>query len=156
MVSNISDTDGAAPIAPTYHNVIRVLDNNNLSSNVCAIESVGGTLSSRLHRSTATAASDFMHEHFTWNTDPGRGLKLPPRLKSEYEIMNDTELDEAVQEIHGLAEQKLERVPDKKEARAMARLAWSGKVVVRTYMINSCFQVVNVVRIRSYEQISYG
>jgi len=132
MVSSISEIDGAALIAPTYHISIKVLDNDVLTSSVSAIDTVDGTLSPRQHRSATTAASDFMHEHFTWNTDPGRGMKLRPRLKSEYEIINEAELDDAVREIRKIAEEKLKRVPGKKEARAMARLAWSGKVAVRT------------------------
>jgi len=133
-----------------------VLDNDVLTSSVSAIDTVNGTLSPRQHRSATTAASDFMHEHFTWNTDPGRGMKLRPRLKSEYEIINDAELDDAVREIRKFAEEKLERVPGKKEARAMVRLTWSGKVAVRMYVIHACFQVADGDRIRSYEQIVSG
>jgi hypothetical protein len=74
-----------------------------------------------------------MHEHFAWNSEPysSRGLNFGPRLKSEYEIINVEELDVAAREIRNFAEHKAERVPDKKEARAMARLAKFGRSVVR-------------------------
>lgn len=58
-------------------------------------------------------------------------MNLGLRLPSEYEAINEAELDLNVREIQNLAEQKGERVPDKREARAMARLARSGRTVVR-------------------------
>ena len=52
------------------------------------------------------------------------------RLRSEYEIINDAEYDEAARDIRNLAKQNGERVPDKKEARAMARLLRPAKRIV--------------------------
>ena len=129
MPSDPSTTDGPALIAPSYHITIHLLPNSTVSSSIRAIGP--SNQSSRPHRPFATAASDFMHEHFTWNTEPGRGYKLRPRLKSEYEIVNDAEIDEAVKRVRQIADQGGERVPDKKEARAMARLVRSGRVVAR-------------------------
>jgi hypothetical protein len=54
-------------------------------------------------------------------------LNLRPRIKSEYEIINDAEYDEAARDIRNLAEQNGERVLDKKEPRAMARLLRPAK-----------------------------
>lgn len=133
MVSSISDTDGAALIASIYNISIKVLDDGTLYANISAIAEAGSGLAQRTHRSFGTAYSDFVHGYFTWNPSSNctAGLNLGLRLPSEYEAINEAELDLNVREIQNLAEQKGERVPDKREARAMARLARSGRTVVR-------------------------
>lgn len=83
------------------------------------------SLTERRHRSFSTACSDSMHNNFTWNpTSSGIiGLRLQLKLTPENAKIEEAELDMAVHDIRSLAEQRGERVPDKKEVRAMAMLA---------------------------------
>lgn len=130
MPSSPAEIDGAALIAPTYNFSLKVLDENSVLAHVRAVDSAGAPIAPRQHRWTGTAVSDFMHEHLTWNSDPNRGLNLRPRLKSEYEAINQAEWETVARDIRNLAEQKGERVPSKKEARAMARLIMPAKSAV--------------------------
>jgi len=59
-----------------------------------------------------------------------RGLNIRPRIKCELEWERDKEDEETARDIRNLAEQKGERVPDKREALAMAWLARAGKRAV--------------------------
>jgi hypothetical protein len=140
MVSSIRDTDGAALIAPTYHISVKVLEDNTVFAIICAVDATESTLSARTHRSFGTATSDFMHEHFAWNSEPysTRGLNFGPRLKSEYEIINDEELDVAAREIRNLAEQKGERVRTRrKRERWLGSLNSEGALSVSRWICHS-------------------
>jgi hypothetical protein len=130
MVSSPADIDGAALIAPAYSITIKILDDASLLTHIRAVGATQGSVAARQHRSTGTAVTDFMHEHFTWNRDPDPGLELRPRLKSEYEAINEAEWETVARDIRNLAEQNGERVPDKREARAMARLLMPAKSAV--------------------------
>jgi hypothetical protein len=130
MVSSPAEIDGAALIAPTYNITVKILDDASLLTHVRAVDVTQGSVATRQHRSTSTAVSEFMHEHFTWNRDPDRGLKLRPRLKSEYEAINEAEWETVARDVRNLTENSRERVPDKKEALAMARLLMPAKSVV--------------------------
>jgi len=57
-------------------------------------------------------------------------MNIRPRVKSELEWERDKEDEETARDIRNLAEEKGERVPDKREALAMAWLARAGKMAV--------------------------
>ncbi|KAF2825726.1 hypothetical protein CC86DRAFT_259239, partial [Ophiobolus disseminans] len=74
MVSRIEELDTAALVAETYYICIELQDNDELSSSICVASNTRVFVQQR--RSTTIAFSDFMHEHFTWNTDPDCGLNF--------------------------------------------------------------------------------
>jgi hypothetical protein len=132
MPSTPASLKGAALIAPAYHIVIKVLDStsNKYFTNVNAISNPHSPPAPRAHRGAGTAVNDWVHEHLTCNSDPNRGMKLRPRLKCELEQEMECEDDEVAREIRNLAEQKGERVLDKREALAMASLCRHARGVV--------------------------
>jgi hypothetical protein len=78
MFSGIAEVDGAALIAPIYRIDIKVLDNGTYFGNIHDVYTTQAFLAVRQHRSTGTAVSDFMHEHFTWDSESDRGLTCGP------------------------------------------------------------------------------
>ena len=78
MVSNTADVACAALVAPTYHITIKASEDKSLYAKIYAIDDDQTPLSVRPHRSVGTAVNDFMHKHFTWNTEPDRGYNLRP------------------------------------------------------------------------------
>lgn len=57
-------------------------------------------------------------------------MNISLRVKDELEWERDKEDEETARDIRNLTEQKGERVPDKREALAMACLAREGKMAV--------------------------
>ncbi|KAI4694391.1 hypothetical protein J4E81_006608 [Alternaria sp. BMP 2799] len=134
MPTSPAQLHGAALIAPTYHITIKVLPSSSSShylTHIRAVDNPAEIARTREHRSFRTAAHDWKHEHFTWNSsNMDRGLNIRPRIKCELEWERDKEDEETARDIRNLAEQKGERVPDKREALAMAWLARAGKMAV--------------------------
>ncbi|KAI4630354.1 hypothetical protein J4E80_001289 [Alternaria sp. BMP 0032] len=134
MPTSPAQLHGAALIAPTYHITIKVLPPSSSShylTHIRAVDNPAEIARTREHRSFRTAANDWKHEHFTWNSsDMDRGLNIRPRIKCELEWERDKEDEETARDIRNLAEQKGERVPDKREALAMAWLARAGQMAV--------------------------
>jgi hypothetical protein len=115
--------------------LIKVLDanDNKYSTNIRAVDDPNEAPAPRQHRRARTAFNDWKHEHLDWNHEwvqNGRGLHIRPRIKNEFEIEMGWEDDEVMRDIRNLVEQKGERVPDKKEARAMAALCRSARRII--------------------------
>jgi len=134
MPTSPAQLHGAALIAPTYYITVKVLPPSSSShylTHIRAVDNPAEIARTREHRSFRTAANDWKHEHFTWNSsDMDRGMNIRPRIKCEPEWERDKEDEETARDIRNLAEQKDERVPDKREALAMAWLARAGKMAV--------------------------
>jgi hypothetical protein len=120
-----ADLLGAALIAPVYQTAIQILykSNNEYSTNISAIDNSTSPTAPREPRDYHTAINDWLHGHLTWNSDPNRGMKIRPKLRTADEEAHHKTDDAVAQEIRNLAEQKGERVPDKREARAMTYMA---------------------------------
>jgi hypothetical protein len=146
MPTSPAQLHGAALIASTYHIIITVLPPSSSShyhTHIYAVGDPAEDLRTRQHRSFLTATNDWKHKHFTWDsTDPDRGLNLSLRRKCESEWERDEQDKEMVRDIRNLALQKGARVPDNREALAMAWLARQGRTVVSKVAISIFFPAV--------------
>jgi hypothetical protein len=123
MPSSPAELASAALVVPIYHITVKVLDRRKYLSNIHAIETPTAAPLARQSRPALTAVSDFMHHHFSRDNTPGEGYNFGPRMCSEYEIINSEEEETTAQDIRYLAQQSGVRVPDKKEALAMAKVS---------------------------------
>jgi hypothetical protein len=124
LPTSLAKLHGAALIAPTYHIVVKVTDPSSYSfyfTHIRAIDNATEVPLARVHRSISTAINDWKYENLQWNsTDPNRGLCVRFRMKCEEEREREWEDKEKARDIQDLAKQNGERMPDKREALAMA------------------------------------
>ncbi|KAH6875987.1 hypothetical protein BKA58DRAFT_132692 [Alternaria rosae] len=134
MLTSPARLHGAALIASTYQINVKFLPpscSSHYHTHICAVDNPAEVVRTREHRSSRTAANDWRHQHFTWDSsDPDRGYNVSIRVKGELEWERNNEDEETARNIRSLAEQKGERVPDKREALVMAWLAREGKMAI--------------------------
>ena len=126
MASSTSTSESAGLIAPAYQITVEVPDNDTLPTAARACDTKGVGRATRTHRSPFTAIGDFISEHSSTKGEGGRGLGLGPKRESDLEKHRRTK----AQEIRCEAQQARERVPDIREAYAMARLAEHAEFII--------------------------
>jgi signal transduction histidine kinase len=107
MVSIPGEVAGAALIAPSYHITVKALDDKSYFSNVRAVEQAITHLLAHQYRLPHTVISDYIYRV--------RLLKL-----IEAAAENEDKIINTARDIRNLGRQRGERVPNDKEARAMA------------------------------------
>jgi len=113
MASSAVDYYYPALVASSYSIDVRVLDDGGLFAFISAVDSQDTQLASRPHRSPKAMIRDLVHP-----ADHVGAISYALRM------------DEHARDIRNLAKQSDVRVPDKKEAQAMARLRDQGKRIV--------------------------
>lgn len=139
MVRSPAQVYGNALIASSYHITIKVLNDKESFVNIQANEPASAQALTRKHRAILTAANEFMYHHFEWNSTSLRGYDFGLKRKSEYAIIHEVEMNSIARDIRNLSRQRGGRVPDNKEACAMAELARMAKVL-------TCVLITNVLR----------
>jgi hypothetical protein len=71
-----------------------------------------------------------MHHHFSWDDTPGQGYNFGPRMCSEYKIIDSDEKETIAWDVRKMVQQSGVRMPDKKEALAMAKILRGAKCIV--------------------------
>lgn len=139
MVRSLAEVYGDALIASSYHITVKTLNDKESFVNIQVNEPASAQPLTREHRSILTAANEFMHRQFEWDSTSLRGYDFGPKRKSEHAIIHEVEMNSIARDIRNLSRQRSGRVPDNKEARAMAELACMARVLI-------CMRLTNVLR----------
>lgn len=131
MVTSLAELDGAALVGCCYHIDVEVNSSDDHSSHIHNVEIAGSTPIARLHRPLTSAVDDFCENHFHWNRkNPSKAYKIRLRAKTPWAKQIQHDNDVAAREIREAAQQSGRRVPDKREAQAMARLCEIAERIV--------------------------
>lgn len=131
MATSPTELHGAALVGCCYHIHVEVNSDDEYFSHIQNVDIVGSRPMARQHRPLKSAVGDFNENHFTWNRkDPSKGLKIRLRAKTVWEKDLKHANDVAARKIREAAPQSGGRVPDKREAQAMARLCEIAERVV--------------------------